>query len=113
MSSATPSGEIAGNQSLPADDYLTMMCEHVRVALSARLDGEELPTPTAEIDAHTAACTGCQAWLAGAQRLDRLVRATPAPAPDLTAGVLAAVAVNPVNSALQRARAGMREHLPA
>ncbi|MEV4623339.1 zf-HC2 domain-containing protein [Asanoa sp. NPDC049573] len=93
MSSTTRTWEIAGNQSLPADDYLTMMCEHVRVALSARLDGEDPPTPAAEIDAHTATCVDCQAWLARAQRLDQVVRATPAPvpAPDLTVRVLAAV----------------------
>jgi predicted anti-sigma-YlaC factor YlaD len=92
VSSATSTWEIAGNQSLPADDYLTMMCEHVRVALSARLDGEAPPAPAAEIDAHTASCTRCQAWLAGAERLDHLVKAAPRVAPDLTAGVLAAVA---------------------
>ncbi|WP_179266078.1 zf-HC2 domain-containing protein [Asanoa hainanensis] len=70
------------------------MCEHVRGALSARLDGEAVPIPVEEIDAHTATCAGCQAWLTSAQRLDRLVRATPAPAPDLTANVLAAVAAD-------------------
>ncbi|GAA1893589.1 zf-HC2 domain-containing protein [Asanoa iriomotensis] len=94
VSSATPTREIAGNQSLPADDYLTMMCEHVRVALSARLDGEAPPAPAAEIDAHAASCTACQAWLTGAERLDRLVKAAPPVAPDLTAGVLAAVAAD-------------------
>jgi predicted anti-sigma-YlaC factor YlaD len=77
-----------------ADDYLTMMCEHVRVALSARLDGEDPRVPTAEIDAHTASCAGCQAWLTRAEQLDGLVSATPQPAPDLTAGVLAAVAAD-------------------
>ncbi|MDG4820561.1 zf-HC2 domain-containing protein [Asanoa sp. WMMD1127] len=70
------------------------MCEHVRAALSARLDGEAVPVSTAEIDAHTATCTGCQAWSASAERLDRLVKADPAPVPDLTAGVLAAVAAD-------------------
>ncbi|GIF45669.1 putative anti-sigma-YlaC factor YlaD [Asanoa ferruginea] len=92
MSSTTPTWEIAGNQSPHGDDYLTMMCEHVRVALSARLDGEDPPTPAAEIDAHTATCADCRAWLAQAQRLDLVVRATPAsPAPDLTVRVLTAV----------------------
>ncbi|WP_203713181.1 zf-HC2 domain-containing protein [Asanoa siamensis] len=70
------------------------MCEHVRVALSARLDGEAPPATAAEIDAHTATCPGCQAWLAGAERLDLLVRATPAPTQDLTARVLTAVATD-------------------
>jgi predicted anti-sigma-YlaC factor YlaD len=100
VSSATPTWEIAGNQSAFADDYLTMMCEHVRGALSARLDGEAVAIPPAEIDAHTATCAGCQAWLTSAQRLDHLVRATPVAAPDLTAGVLAAVAAD------QRRRTG-------
>ncbi|MEV4795686.1 zf-HC2 domain-containing protein [Asanoa sp. NPDC049475] len=71
-----------------------MMCEHVRGALSARLDGEAVSIPAGEIDAHTASCAGCQAWLASAQRLDRLVKATPAPAPDLTVSVLAAVSAD-------------------
>ena len=92
MPSVTPVREIVGNQSLPGDDYLTMMCEHVRVALSARLDGEDPQVPAAELDAHTSTCVDCREWLTRAERLTLTLRATPAPAPDLVPAVLAAVA---------------------
>jgi len=71
-----------------------MMCEHVRVALSARLDGEDPPAPAAEIDAHLSICASCQEWQARAEDLSTALRAVPAPAPDLTATVLAAVAAD-------------------
>ena len=63
-----------------------MTCERRpgRAVRAPRWRGRRRP-PAAEIDAHTATCAACQDWLAGAQRLDRVVRATPAAAvPDLT-----------------------------
>jgi predicted anti-sigma-YlaC factor YlaD len=65
------------------------MCEDVRVALSARLDGDDFRSPL-DIDGHIAACAECRAWLAAAQSL----RVPPIEAPDLTARILAAVAAD-------------------
>jgi predicted anti-sigma-YlaC factor YlaD len=69
-----------------------MSCEQYREVASARLDGEPLPIPEADLDAHLASCAGCAAWYATARRVTRLARIAPAePVPDLTASVLAAV----------------------
>jgi len=73
------------------------MCDDVRVALSARLDGDVFDSPL-NIDLHLAACEDCRAWLAAAERLT-----VPAPdAPDLTEQILAAVAAD--REAAQRER---------
>jgi predicted anti-sigma-YlaC factor YlaD len=69
-----------------------MQCETYREAISARLDGEALGMPAAELDDHLAACPSCAAWADAAARVTgRAWRARELPAPDLTAGVLAAV----------------------
>jgi predicted anti-sigma-YlaC factor YlaD len=69
-----------------------MQCETYREAVSARLDGEPLGMPAAELDEHLAACPPCAAWADAAARVTRRVRRLPEPpAPDLTATVLAAV----------------------
>lgn len=39
-----------------------MKCEVAREALSARLDGEREPVPSARVDEHVAACAACRAW---------------------------------------------------
>jgi predicted anti-sigma-YlaC factor YlaD len=70
-----------------------MTCERIRVALSARLDGEDPRLSTTALDEHLADCAGCRAWLTGAQRVDRALR-PPADTPDLTSRVLAAVAAD-------------------
>ncbi|MFU8876278.1 zf-HC2 domain-containing protein [Micromonospora sp. SL4-19] len=67
------------------------MCEEVREALSARLDGEDPQALAAALTAHTASCPGCRSWLAGAERVTRLARLRVVDVPDLTAPVLAAV----------------------
>jgi predicted anti-sigma-YlaC factor YlaD len=73
-----------------------MSCDRYREALSARLDGEPAALPAAEVDAHLAGCPDCAAWQTAALRATRLVRLAPAPeVPDLSAAVLAAVAVPP------------------
>ncbi|SBT52749.1 zf-HC2 domain-containing protein [Micromonospora auratinigra] len=69
-----------------------MTCDDVRVALSARLDGEDPQAPAGALDAHTAACPGCRSWLASAERVTRLTRLQAVEVPDLTAAVLAAAA---------------------
>ncbi|MCE6995276.1 zf-HC2 domain-containing protein [Saccharothrix sp. S26] len=68
-----------------------MDCQSCREALSARLDGEAEPVPTAETDAHLAQCTACTRWQASAQALTRAIRVRPVgPEPDLVEAVLAA-----------------------
>lgn len=71
-----------------------MNCDDVRVALSARLDGEDPRVPSAGLDAHTDSCPGCRSWLARAERVTRLTRLQAVDVPDLTAPVLAAVAAD-------------------
>ena len=80
---------------MPTADYPGMTCEQMRVALSARLDGEEAGVPDAVLDAHLADCAGCEVWLSQAERLTRAVRVQAVEVPDLTAAVLAAVAADP------------------
>ncbi|MFE9202095.1 zf-HC2 domain-containing protein [Micromonospora sp. NPDC007230] len=71
-----------------------MTCDEVRLALSARLDGEDPQAPVAALEAHTGSCPGCRSWLAHAERVTRLTRLQPVDVPDLTAPVLAAVAAD-------------------
>jgi predicted anti-sigma-YlaC factor YlaD len=42
-------------------------CDTAREALSARLDGEREPVPSARVDEHLASCRQCRAWYADAQ----------------------------------------------
>ncbi|WP_190129064.1 zf-HC2 domain-containing protein [Streptomyces mashuensis] len=51
-----------------------MECSDVRTAVSARLDGEELPpgVPGAVLVAHLAGCGGCRDWQERARRLKAL-----------------------------------------
>lgn len=84
-----------------------MTCDDVRLALSARLDGEDPRTPAAALDTHLITCLGCRAWLARAERLNRVVRVQVAAVPDLTARVLAAVADDPRRPAPARNRPGV------
>jgi predicted anti-sigma-YlaC factor YlaD len=71
-----------------------MTCDEARVALSARLDGEDPRLPAAEVDGHAADCAACQDWLGRVERVNRAVRTVPAEVPDLTAPILAAVAAD-------------------
>ncbi|GAA4565280.1 zf-HC2 domain-containing protein [Micromonospora coerulea] len=71
-----------------------MNCDDVRVALSARLDGEDPQAPAAALEAHTGSCPACRSWLARAERVTRLTRLQAVDVPDLTAPVLAAVAAD-------------------
>ncbi|SFP87287.1 Predicted anti-sigma-YlaC factor YlaD, contains Zn-finger domain [Geodermatophilus dictyosporus] len=69
-----------------------MQCAPFREAASARLDGEALGIPAAELDRHLAACPDCAGWAAVAGQVTRRARLAPAPeVPDLTAAVLAAL----------------------
>jgi predicted anti-sigma-YlaC factor YlaD len=72
-----------------------MTCDEVRVALSARLDGEDPRLPAAEVDGHAEDCAACRDWLGRVERVNRAVRMGPAAeVPDLTAPILAAVAAD-------------------
>src|SRR5439155_24112674 len=77
------STSMTGQPSLP--------CGAVRTALSAQLDDEDPGTPAATLADHLDTCAGCRDWLAHAQRLAVRV---PGEAPDLTSGILAAVAAD-------------------
>ncbi|WP_026425641.1 zf-HC2 domain-containing protein [Actinokineospora inagensis] len=67
-----------------------MDCETCREALSARLDGEAEPAPTADVDAHLGQCPTCAQWQAKAEHLTRTIRVRPAEQPpDLVDAVLA------------------------
>jgi predicted anti-sigma-YlaC factor YlaD len=55
-------------------DYHRVGCERYREALSARLDGEDLPIDAAELDAHLAGCAGCRQWAIDAAAVTRLAR---------------------------------------
>jgi predicted anti-sigma-YlaC factor YlaD len=43
-------------------DYRDVDCEVAREALSARLDGEREPVPSARVDEHLVVCVECRAW---------------------------------------------------
>ncbi|OBK22078.1 hypothetical protein A5634_07840 [Mycobacterium asiaticum] len=62
-----------------------MDCEVAREALSARLDGEREPVPSARVDEHLAGCAACRTWFdqvaEQAQALRRLVESRPVIAP--------------------------------
>ncbi|WP_346536156.1 zf-HC2 domain-containing protein [Micromonospora sp. DPT] len=90
-----------------------MKCDDVRVALSARLDGEDPQAPAAALEAHTESCPDCRTWLARAEQVTRLTRVRSVQVPDLTARVLAAVAADPVLAARSPAavRAARRQVL--
>lgn len=66
-----------------------MECDHIREALSARLDGEDLGLDGAVVDHHLAGCPGCARWaddVAGLHRVSRVREAEPVP--DLTARIV-------------------------
>lgn len=81
-----------GNWAAVRDDYLPMDCEHMRAAISADLDGEELPVDRDVLERHVATCAGRRDYQAAALVLNRQVRVSRAPVvPDLTGSILAAI----------------------
>lgn len=81
-----------------------MDCAHARVALSARLDGEDVGVEPTELDAHLHRCTECAAFELEAGRLHRAMRITPAEVvPDLTAEILTLIGRDPPGLAQWRA----------
>jgi predicted anti-sigma-YlaC factor YlaD len=73
-----------------------MTCSQARLALSARLDGENPGVDPSGLATHLDGCAGCRSWLAGAERLRAAVPvALPAEAaPDLTVAVLSRLATD-------------------
>ena len=63
-------------------DYYCVDCDVAREALSARIDGEREPVPSARVDEHLEHCAECRTWLddvsAQADMLRRLARRQPA-----------------------------------
>ncbi|GAA0679943.1 hypothetical protein GCM10009548_58100 [Streptomyces malaysiensis subsp. malaysiensis] len=49
-----------------------MLCSRIRTAVSARLDGEELPpgVTVEQLTAHLEGCAACRLWETRARRLD-------------------------------------------
>ncbi|TQS43596.1 zf-HC2 domain-containing protein [Cryptosporangium phraense] len=97
---------------MTADDYCTMQCAQIRIALSALADGEDPGIDRAVVDTHLAECAECRAWNAAA--VDATAAAVrqarrDADVPDLTASVLAAVAADraPSRKAPPMAHAGV------
>jgi predicted anti-sigma-YlaC factor YlaD len=73
------------------DDQLVMRCEDCRDAISAQLDGEDLPGEAAAVEAHVAECRDCRGYAERAARVTRLARTGVAePGPDLVTAVLSA-----------------------
>ncbi|GIJ57984.1 hypothetical protein [Virgisporangium aurantiacum] len=66
-----------------------MTCSQVRLALSARLDGED---PGFDPDDHLRGCAGCRQWLAQAEALGLMLRVPTRATPDVTEAVLARLA---------------------
>jgi predicted anti-sigma-YlaC factor YlaD len=69
-----------------------MRCHDCRIAISARLDGEDPGRPAAAIEIHLQGCEACRRFAEDAEALHRSVRLAPAaPMPDLTPTILHAV----------------------
>jgi predicted anti-sigma-YlaC factor YlaD len=94
-----PAGRVAvqdsGNYFPRTRDCLVMGCEDLRVALSARLDGEDPGASAQVLDGHLIDCPDCRSWLGGALGLAAPVRALrEAPVVDRTETIMAAVAAD-------------------
>jgi predicted anti-sigma-YlaC factor YlaD len=91
------------------------MCDEVRLALSAQLDGEAAGLDPAGVRGHLADCPDCERWLAGARSLTEsdelagVMRLRSAHTPDLTEQIMSAVARDTAEgSAVTSARSGAR-----
>ena len=90
---------ILGNQIAAGSDYQhmdrRMDCTDARTAISARLDGEALPTAVPGVDAHLRTCADCREYEAAASMMHRRLRLRPAePVPDLSASIVAGPAAS-------------------
>jgi predicted anti-sigma-YlaC factor YlaD len=78
--------------------HSALSCDQVRLAISARLDGEPLGVPADRLGLHIDTCRACADWRNRAEQVTRMVRLQPARVPDLTEAILAAVAADQVDS---------------
>jgi predicted anti-sigma-YlaC factor YlaD len=86
----------AGNFGAAGGDSLGVRCSRIRGAISADLDGEDLPVARDELTRHLSHCPACREYQASASALQRRTRVRAAPAvPDLTRQVLAAIGAEP------------------
>lgn len=83
----------------------TGSCDRVRMAVSAQLDDEDSGLPAGEVTTHVARCGDCAHHVELLARVDRDLRLQPAPAvPDLTAGIVTAVAEDRAAARLRQRR---------
>jgi len=69
-----------------------MDCTDARTAISAGLDGEDVPSAGPVLDAHLRACPDCRAFQASATTMHRRLRLRAAESvPDLSASIVAAI----------------------
>lgn len=86
-----------------------MRCHDVRIAVSARLDGEDPGLPAEVVDDHLGGCPGCRAHARDLMALHRSVRLKPAEAmPDLTPAVLHAIGREAATPGRLQGLTGMR-----
>jgi predicted anti-sigma-YlaC factor YlaD len=71
-----------------------MDCEVAREALSARLDGEREPVPSARVDEHLGECAECRTWFDQVAEQARLLRRLAQSRPTITP--LAPLRIDPV-----------------
>ena len=88
-----------GNFRARPGDNPGMECERYRLAISARLDGEDPGLPSTLLDDHLTGCGACRRWQEHVFRLGREVQVRPAEnVPDLTPAILAAIAAERAGS---------------
>lgn len=81
------------------------MCEQVREAISATLDGESGALPPLVVDRHLAGCSDCRAWTLDVERIQRAARVAAAPVmTDETERFVAAVQADSARRAGARRR---------
>jgi predicted anti-sigma-YlaC factor YlaD len=71
-----------------------MTCEEVRVALSARLDGEDGGVAAGAVDNHVDGCPECADWAERACHATHAALPSPADVPDLIGPLLAALSAD-------------------
>jgi predicted anti-sigma-YlaC factor YlaD len=69
-------------------------CEEVRVALSARLDGEDGGVAAGAVDSHVDGCPECADWAERAPHVTHAALPSVADVPDLTGPILAALSAD-------------------
>lgn len=66
-------------------DYYIVDCEVAREALSARIDGEREPVPSARVDEHLEGCSACRSWFERAAGQAAVLRRAAQPRPTIFA----------------------------